>query len=485
MFKKGFLKEKPKLSLIVLLFFILAFTTTGVYIIYRSLASDTYDIVDGVFALPSGKEVIRVWGPDRYITSVGMSQKVFADGAAKCAVLVNGEDWPDATVAGSLAGSCGAPILLSQKSSIPTATINEIKRLQPSKIYLIGGTAVLYPAVETAAASLVPGATVKRISGATRYETAVSVANEVAYLNGGKIPDNTIFVATGQNYPDALTIGSVAALKKYPIIFADTSLGTSARSFISQKGITKSIVIGGTLAVTPTVYSQLPGAVRITGIDRYQTSYNFALYAIKYISGVSATNIGIASGENYPDALAAGPFLAKTNNSILILDGYLTKGYVSKLLGAFRSTIGKVYIIGGAAAISDSNYLTYANNLGADYTYSQVKTQALVDIYVKSCPILAGTTVDYGDSHGYRAVAFPKSAHIVISPLGPDSNHPLSTIVWHEIHHIYDYRDGDTNRYVSYLGMPVMDWAENIPPYGGSPACITAAAKSIGTVISY
>ncbi len=65
-------------------------------------------------------------------------------------------------------------------------------------------------------------------------------------------------------------------------------------------------------------------------------------------------------------------------------------------------------------------------------------------------PILAGTTVQYGDARGYQAVAYYRSGRIVIS-----KNHTasLSRILNHEVWHIIDYRDNGK-----------IDWGESVPP---------------------
>ncbi|MBN1193285.1 MAG: hypothetical protein JXA36_06320, partial [Coriobacteriia bacterium] len=76
--------------------------------------------------------------------------------------------------------------------------------------------------------------------------------------------------------------------------------------------------------------------------------------------------------------------------------------------------------------------------------------QSILAGYISKYPILAGTTVTFGDAQGYQAIAYYKSGRIVISA---DHTASLSRIIGHEIWHIIDYRDNG-----------VIDWGENIPP---------------------
>lgn len=91
------------------------------------------------------------------------------DAARRAAV---GENFPDALGAGPAAGLGGGPVLLVQRDSIPSATLDELNRLKPDRIVIMGGTAVVSTAVENTLAVLVFGPTVERIGGANRYDTA-------------------------------------------------------------------------------------------------------------------------------------------------------------------------------------------------------------------------------------------------------------------------------------------------------------------------
>lgn len=76
--------------------------------------------------------------------------------------------------------------------------------------------------------------------------------------------------------------------------------------------------------------------------------------------------------------------------------------------------------------------------------------QSILNGLIARYPILAGTTVEYGDAKGSQAIAYYKSGRIVISP---DHTASLTRILNHEVWHIIDWRDNG-----------VIDWGENVPP---------------------
>lgn len=89
-------------------------------------------------------------------------------------VVASGAGFPDALGAGPAGGAYGAPIILLPKDPpIPTASSNELVRLDPRQVVILGGTAAISGAMETALATLLPNATIMRLAGADRYETNV------------------------------------------------------------------------------------------------------------------------------------------------------------------------------------------------------------------------------------------------------------------------------------------------------------------------
>ena len=86
--------------------------------------------------------------------------------------IATGENFPDAVTAGAAGGPVAGPVLLVRQNSIPSPTLDELNRLQPDTIVIVGGTAVISQSVEDQLKALSFGPLVVRKGGADRYETA-------------------------------------------------------------------------------------------------------------------------------------------------------------------------------------------------------------------------------------------------------------------------------------------------------------------------
>lgn len=166
-----------------------------------------------------------------------------------------GRGWPDALSASGLAASEGIPILLATSDSLPEETA---QRLGPHlDVVVVGGTT----AVDTQVAATLDdlAGTVSRLSGATRYGTSAAVAEEA--LDRG-LDLSTVWVATGLDFPDALTAGAAAGAMGTTLLLVDgQGLDASAetRDFLSARAATIDTVLvaGGEQAVTAEVVARL------------------------------------------------------------------------------------------------------------------------------------------------------------------------------------------------------------------------------------
>ncbi len=141
--------------------------------------------------------VTRISGTDRYSTVAAISASYFQPDAVPVAYVARGDLFVDALAGGPTAVAHDGPILLTDKNSLPAATAAELQRLNPGKIVILGGTAAVSTAVETALGQYAAGG-VSRLAGSNRYSTAVNISRTLP-------PNpNTIYVATSLNYPDAL-----------------------------------------------------------------------------------------------------------------------------------------------------------------------------------------------------------------------------------------------------------------------------------------
>lgn len=160
----------------------------------------------------------RISGQDRFETSVKLSQywKQYSD----YAVLCNSEDYPDAVSVAPLARKFEAPILLTNKDSIPNVVKSELQRLKIRKVFIIGGTGVISKNVENELGNL--GITIEeRIAGQDRYETSTKIAHHLVSFK------NDVYVVENENWQDALAVSPVASYRNAPIILVDKDNGVA------------------------------------------------------------------------------------------------------------------------------------------------------------------------------------------------------------------------------------------------------------------
>ncbi|MDZ4167477.1 MAG: S8 family serine peptidase [Coriobacteriia bacterium] len=207
----------------------------------------------------AGIEVERVAGADRYETAAAVAAQMAVVTGPSPAVtfIVRGDDFADALAVAPLAHQRGYPVLLTRPDALPRATEIALDRLSPGAIVIAGGVA----AVDTIVAGqvgAVSGVTVLRIGGDTRYSTAALVADRAH--SEGWADGVYAGVATGVDYPDALSGGAAAgAHGGVMILTAPTSLSAEAgayiRDHIGAGGPVR--VFGGTAAVSAGVVTEL------------------------------------------------------------------------------------------------------------------------------------------------------------------------------------------------------------------------------------
>src|SRR5690606_35424745 len=100
--------------------------------------------------------VTRIAGANRYLTAVELSQSAFGPDNVDAVYLATGGNFPDALAAGAPAALTGTPILLTTQVALPEVTRDEILRLQPEFVFLLGGPGAVSEGVEAEVDALVP-----------------------------------------------------------------------------------------------------------------------------------------------------------------------------------------------------------------------------------------------------------------------------------------------------------------------------------------
>ncbi|UEA69562.1 cell wall-binding repeat-containing protein [Finegoldia magna] len=189
---------------------------------------------------------------------------------------------------------------------------------------------------------------VERVAGKNRVRTAINTSNR--FFKKSKY----VIIADSGNYPDALTATVLAHVLDCPILLNNTRyLEDDVAREIVRLGASEVIIVGGHKSISENVKSQLAKydqnkVQRIWGRDRYVTSSELA-YEIERLTGKVNKAI-IASGENFPDALATAPLGSKEIAPILLVTRNQMDKKVSKALKDLN--IKRVYVAGGQNSVS-------------------------------------------------------------------------------------------------------------------------------------
>ena len=292
----------------------------------------------------------RIAGNDRVATAVEVSKTTFA--SASTVIVATAMNFPDALAAAPLAHAHSAPILLVPPTSVPSAVTNEITRLGATKAIIVGGTGAVSGTVETTLKGR--GLAVERIAGTNRYDTAAKIAAALRTALG--VPGfDKAYVATGENFPDALAAGGIAAFEGAPILLTQKdALPSETRTAVTSLAVKQTVLLGGTGAVSAAVAGQLPSPTRISGPDRYSTGIEVAKYGLDTV-GLSDAAIYLATGQNYPDALAAGAASAANGIPVILVQGTPPVPVaVTRFMQSRSPAIKQIKVLGGTSAVSNA-----------------------------------------------------------------------------------------------------------------------------------
>ncbi|MBS7531393.1 cell wall-binding repeat-containing protein [Hazenella sp. IB182353] len=315
---------------------------------------------------------VRVDGSNRYDVAINASKALTRNREdVKSVVITRGDTISDIIAGGPLAGLDEAPILLTPSSSLYSGTKEELRRLNPEKAYIVGGTGSIHATVEQEIKNL--GIETVRITGANRYEASVNAAKELTnQLNvQGKSAD-TAFIVNGFVLTDAAAGLSVAINRNIPILYvAQSSVPTEVEKFIKDNPQYKKFkILGGTATVSDAVSKKISSLStgnqvdRIGGSNRFETAINL----IKHFN-VDTKTVVIGRGDSvpgtkelYPDVVVGAPLAAKYDGAILLtLPGRLedtTRGFLNTRHAAgFKVDQG--FVQGGSSSVSDDQLFDF------------------------------------------------------------------------------------------------------------------------------
>ncbi len=212
--------------------------------------------------------------------------------------------------------------------------------------------------------TLAPPST-ERLAGDDRYETSVEISQ-----NSFPTTADTVFIATGLGFADALSAAPAAAVEGAPLLLTRPGgLPSAVRAELSRLQPSTVVIVGGTSAVSSAVATTIAGlafdptVTRIAGDDRYETSREIADEFFD-----TAANVFIATGLDYPDALAAGPAAAALVGPVVLVPGTNSRVDTATLSLLSSLDTQSVFIAGGTSVVRSS----IGSQLDAIYTVERL-----------------------------------------------------------------------------------------------------------------
>lgn len=305
---------------------------------------------------PKELEFIRLAGTDRIDTALQQALKGWPNGTP-AVVLARADNFPDALSGVPLAAKLGAPVLLTSSNELDARVEKALKTLKPEKVYLLGGEGALGTEITTKLKELGWGTDRQiRLSGLNRYETAANIALVTSISS----PVEAVAIATGENFPDALSIASIAGAKQMPILLTEPkALPRETLKALMDLKPMKVYLIGGEGAISASVQADLQtqlnlsstNLIRLFGASRYDTMATVAMAFAGETQGLS-----FATGEDFPDALAGAALAARVKSTVILLPKSSLEEYpnLKNAIDQYPwNSEAQPYIFGGAGAISE------------------------------------------------------------------------------------------------------------------------------------
>ncbi|HFG9227389.1 TPA: cell wall-binding glycosyl-hydrolase Cwp19 [Clostridioides difficile] len=280
---------------------------------------------------PSNVKVEKLRGDERYDTAVAISKKGWATNS-DTVVLVNGYSIVDGITSTPLATSNDAPILLVNKDNIPTSTKNELKRLNPSKVILIGGNNSIGDKVESEIKDTLSNVSINRVGGSDRYSTSLMIAKELVKTN----PVEKLYITSGTGEADSLSITSKAGEEKQPIVLVSKdNVSDEVYNWISDLKVKDAYFIGGNLSISDSVINKLDKVItndvsknRIAGENREETNGKVIQ---KFYPNAEYSSMFVSKSNQLVDALTSGPLAAKLKSPVVMLGNSVTSAQKTAL----------------------------------------------------------------------------------------------------------------------------------------------------------
>lgn len=289
----------------------------------------------------------RLSGNNRYATAKAISNYGWT--SSNYVIIAQGENFPDALCSVPLAKKYNAPILLTAKDTLTKEAEEELMRLSPSNIIIVGGEGSISTKVEKYIKDTFKSASLERIGGKDRFETSTKIAEKLDF-NG------EVALTSSVSYADALSMAPIAAAKEMPILLTPKdNLSSYTSNYLKGKTVSKAYIIGGTGVVSDNLKNNIANSHRIYGENRFAT--NVAIlkeFSSKLNKGNVFTALGNGpKGNEFADALSGAALAAKMNAPMILTDKTLPKE-IKNYVASDITKEAKLFALGGEAVVSNT-----------------------------------------------------------------------------------------------------------------------------------
>lgn len=300
-------------------------------------------VVAGAPVSGAESSVERLAGGNRFATAVAVSRAQYPDGAP-LAFIATGANYADALSISAAASGVG-PVLLVERDRLPTETADELSRLSPFGIIVVGGTAAISEQTMIAVARY-SGRETRRIAGSNRFATAAEISR-AAFEAGSDVA----FVASGHDFRDALAATPAAAAFTAPLLLtAPTALPAATEEELGRLTPERIVVVGDTADVSDAVVARLrdlaPDVIRIGDPDDEVTSAE-----VSRATFTSSDIAFVATSVAFADGLTGGAFAGAIPAPLMLVSQDRVSDAVKCEL--VRLGVQSIVVLGGPAAISD------------------------------------------------------------------------------------------------------------------------------------
>jgi putative cell wall-binding protein/beta-lactamase class A len=307
--------------------------------------------------------VNRLWGKDRFETSLEILKSGWT--SSDTIILATGNDFPDALCAAPLAKKYNAPILLTDGQHLSDNALTYLKSMNAKNAVIIGGPLVITSKVEDELKSL--NISNRRIYGQDRFETSLKILEDLGI-------NDEAFVVSGDNFPDSLSISSLAAKKQAPILLVSQSneqKNSTVVNLLKDKQNIKTYVVGGEGIISNGLVSSFPNSERVAGKDRYET--NIAVLK-RFTEDFDFAKLYISTGGNFPDAISGSRLASLTNSPIMFTTRKPTDA-IKQLFNDKKASVSNISVLGGDAVVRDYTI----NNLLYNTEITQNEPEPMTD----------------------------------------------------------------------------------------------------------